>query len=192
MSYDPEDSATPTVRSGHRLALVIVIATGGCCLDLVSKSIAFQYHRTMQGVFGADQPLELFDIGVATLSLVREYNTGMAFGYLQDVAGVLGLLLAIRLLFLAWLLWIVRGTAPTAHTQRVSLGILIAGSLGNLSDNLFTYESEHPNAVRDFLLITGRDWSFPAFNLADTWITIGGIWFLWTLHHRRRDASKHD
>jgi len=170
--------------------MVMVIATLGYCLDLASKSMAFEHHRTMQGVFGESQPMELLDAGIATISLVREYNTGMAFGYLQDFSGVLGLLLLIRLLFLALLVWIVRCTAPDAHTQRISLAILIAGAVGNLSDNLFTYDSEHPNAVRDFLLISGQDWSFPAFNLADTLITIGGIWFLWTLYRPRRHTSK--
>lgn len=165
-----------------------VILTAGLALlaDLASKSVAFAHHRTVQGVFGEHQPLELFDAGIASLSLVREYNTGMAFGFLPNA---LVLLVTIRLVFLAWLIWIVCGTAATARAQRISIGILIAGALGNLSDNLLTFESDHPNAVRDFILVSGSNWSFPAFNLADTWITVGGIWFLWTLRRRGRGTT---
>ena len=47
------------------------------------------------------------------------------------------------------------------------LALIIGGALGNLYDRLVL------GHVVDFLLVHYRDWYFPAFNVADSAITIG-------------------
>lgn len=161
-----------------RIALTISL---GVLIDLGSKSAALHYHQEVQGVFGQQQPIPILDAGFMSLSLVREYNTGMLFGYLADTPESLWFLVGIRLAFLMWLLWFLSKAIVTTTKQQLALGILIAGALGNLSDNVLTYDPSQPHAIRDFILVTFPGWNAPAFNIADVWITLGGIWYLLTL-----------
>ena len=187
------ESQTKRLRSRPgTISAILVIAILGCGLDLAAKEAAFQHHFTVQGVYGAGQPLQILETGLATFSLVREHNTGMAFGYLADSEQALPLLLTIRLAFLVWLLWLGWRTHPPSLSRSIALGLLTAGALGNLSDNLLTYDDKHPHAIRDFLLIAGEGWSFPAFNLADAWITIGATWFLWSIYRQRPADATHE
>ena len=48
-----------------------------------------------------------------------------------------------------------------------ALALIAGGALGNVVDRLI-----HGHVV-DFLLFHYRDWSFPAFNVADSAITVG-------------------
>ena len=75
------ESQTKRLRSRPgTISAILVIAILGCGLDLAAKEAAFQHHFTVQGVYGAGQPLQILETGLATFSLVREHNTGMAFG----------------------------------------------------------------------------------------------------------------
>lgn len=170
--------------------MAILLLVGAVAADLASKTATFDHHRAMQGVYGAEQPLVLGEVGSLQLSLVRQYNTGMAFDLLQEGPGNLALLIGIRGLFLAWLLWFWHANRHGSPARLASISLLIAGVLGNLADNLWTYEPAHPHAVRDFLLVSGPDWRFPAFNLADTWVTIGAAWLLWTLWAELRSRNR--
>jgi signal peptidase II len=49
----------------------------------------------------------------------------------------------------------------------LALGLFAAGICGNLYDRLF-----NDGAVRDFLDFYYNDWHFPAFNLADSMLTV--------------------
>lgn len=173
---------TPPQKERHKQALrLVLVITLGLLIDLGSKTAALHYHQDIQGIFGRDQPIALLDAGFASLSLVRQFNSGMIFGYLSDTSASLWLLISIRAAFLIWLIWFVTKTSARTSSQHLAIGILIAGALGNLSDNLFTYHPSAPHAIRDFILITFSGWSTPAFNIADVWITIGGAWYLLTL-----------
>ena len=75
----------------------------------------------------------------------------------------------------------------TARRRQLVLGMILAGAIGNLYDNL----TEANRGVRDFLFFTGdlewlmlgdwmRDWvpatwTFPAFNVADSCICVGAF-----------------
>jgi signal peptidase II len=49
----------------------------------------------------------------------------------------------------------------------LALGFFAAGICGNLYDRLF-----NDGSVRDFLDFYYKDWHFPAFNLADSMLTV--------------------
>jgi signal peptidase II len=67
-------------------------------------------------------------------------------------------------------------------TSRIALGLILGGAVGNLYDRIFR------GMVTDFLEIYNGGWSFPAFNVADSAITIGAIFLLheliWPQRHR--------
>lgn len=106
-------------------------------------------------------------------ALVHWENTGTVWGIGQDFTG---LLIGFRLVAVVVLVWIAGRTARAARLQLLTLGLILAGALGNLYDNLFM----PGRAVRDFLLFyreraDGSEAVFPAFNVADSCITVGAI-----------------
>lgn len=102
-------------------------------------------------------------------ALVHSRNTGMAFGLLADSEGrwvSLALMMASAavVLVLAWLL--LAGRVSTTLSQ-ASLALLAGGAAGNLLDRLWH------GSVTDFLELHVGRFYWPAFNLADSAITVG-------------------
>ncbi len=102
--------------------------------------------------------------------LVHWGNTGTAFGMLQGQGGVLAtlalVLIVVILLFSRQL--------PVEHAAvRLCVGMILAGAIGNQIDRA------RLGHVTDFLLfqapVSGRMLQFPAFNVADSCITVGVI-----------------
>jgi signal peptidase II len=99
-------------------------------------------------------------------SLVKRYNLGVSFSLFSSDHPIgpwvlSGLALAI---LVALMLWLARATEPMGA---LALGLVIGGALGNVIDRL------RIGAVQDFLLFHWRDWAWPAFNAADSAITLG-------------------
>jgi signal peptidase II len=101
-------------------------------------------------------------------------NTGSAFGAFQGYAIVLTIIAFIGLFLLSWLGIFVYRKYPQFVTipNRIALGLLLGGDLGNLIDRLrFT------GHVTDFI----DPGFFPVFNVADSAITIGVILFIYAV-----------
>jgi signal peptidase II len=103
--------------------------------------------------------------------LVHNVNTGMAFGLLSESASrwVSFLLIgssAAVILLLSWLL--IAGRAGDVLTQ-TGLALIAGGAAGNLLDRLLH------GGVTDFLELHAGSFSWPAFNLADSAITVGAL-----------------
>ncbi|HEY8242099.1 MAG TPA: signal peptidase II, partial [Casimicrobiaceae bacterium] len=63
------------------------------------------------------------------------------------------------------------------------LALILGGAIGNLIDRLWL------GHVTDFVLVHWRGWTFPAFNVADSGITIGaGLLILDSFRQRHADA----
>jgi len=185
MTQGPTDPATPS-RAGSRsfagkwwfwvpiLPLVI--------LDLWSKSAVFAFMAENYGAneFRAAHPIWG---GPVSFDLVTYYNTGTVWGIFQDYNAVLVVLRFFAIGFLLWLAW----NAPRrARFHQLVLAMLMAGAIGNLYDNMTVEVEGLPQlngGVRDFLLFTfdlpswiaKEPWAFPAFNVADSCITVGAI-----------------
>jgi signal peptidase II len=113
--------------------------------------------------------------------LVNVTNTGAAFGSFKNNNTVFMVISCLALLFVVWLL--VRRRSPDAWRD-VSLALLLAGILGNLTDRLLY------GHVIDFLLFDlhvplAHPW--PAFNVADSCICIAVVCFI--IHSFRRQAA---
>lgn len=101
-------------------------------------------------------------------SLTLAYNTGAAFSFLGDASGwqrwfLSGIAVIVSVMLIGWLKQLRSGE----NWQACSLSLILGGALGNLIDRLL-----HGH-VTDFLLFYYKNWYFPAFNLADTAITVG-------------------
>ena len=77
-------------------------------------------------------------------------------------------------------------TSRSARMQLHVLGLIFAGALGNLYDNL----TQVDGGVRDFLLFyiirEGQRTRFPAFNVADSCITVGAVALIFMLWRSER------
>ena len=100
-------------------------------------------------------------------NLVMVWNRGVSFGLFNtpgSSAWVLtGLALALTAFLLVWL-WRADG-----HRLALALGLIIGGALGNVVDRV------RFGAVADFLDFYVGNWHWPAFNVADSAITVGVV-----------------
>ncbi|MGK6311268.1 signal peptidase II [Variovorax sp. DT-64] len=146
--------ATPRTGIWPWLALALVILI----LDQFTKTLILGYYKLGDATYIT-----------SFFNIVRAHNTGAAFSFLADAAGwqrwfftVIGVAAA---LFIVWML------RSHAGQKLFSFGmaLILGGAIGNVIDRLM-----HGYVV-DFLdfHVAGRH--FPAFNVADSAITIGAI-----------------
>jgi len=107
------------------------------------------------------------------LSLVLTYNTGAAFSFLAGASGwqrwfFVLIALGASILIL-WMLY--RHHRDTFLC--IGLALILSGAIGNLIDRLTI------GAVVDFILVYWRQYHWPAFNVADSCISIGAVMLLW-------------
>ncbi|MBK5968638.1 signal peptidase II [Thiorhodovibrio winogradskyi] len=102
------------------------------------------------------------------LNLTLMHNEGAAFSLLADAGGWQRWLFAAFALLVTIVLvvWLLRLDARERMTA-AALALLIGGAVGNLIDRLRT------GRVVDFIDVYYGDWHWPAFNIADSAITIG-------------------
>jgi len=149
--------AIPADRS--RLARVVTIAAVVVILDQITKLIVLQ--RLVPGV-----PIVLVD-GFLAFTLVM--NTGLAFGLLAGIpAGWRWLVGLLSLVALVVLLRVALRILPSGGwREQAAIGLIFGGAIGNLIDRT------RFGAVVDFVDVYVRDWHWPAFNVADSAITVG-------------------
>jgi signal peptidase II len=104
----------------------------------------------------------------AWFNIVRAHNTGAAFSFLAAASGwqrwVFTAIGAAAAVFIVWLLKRHGGQKLFSF----ALAMILGGAVGNVIDRLM-----HGYVV-DFLQVHWRNaWYFPAFNLADSAITLG-------------------
>ncbi|MGE5667059.1 MAG: signal peptidase II [Betaproteobacteria bacterium] len=103
------------------------------------------------------------------MSLVLAFNSGAAFSFLAGGTGwQRWLFVVIAIGACAIMVWLLRRRGGSALFC-ASLALLIGGALGNLYDRLTL------GHVVDFLLFHWQRWYYPAFNVADSAITVGAV-----------------
>ncbi|MDH4014674.1 MAG: signal peptidase II, partial [Chromatiales bacterium] len=106
---------------------------------------------------------------VPWLDITRLHNTGAAFSFLSDAGGwqrwmFIGLALAVTLFIMIWL----RRLPRTGQTLlAIALSLIVGGALGNVIDRAML------GYVVDFISVHRGTWYFPAFNVADSAISVG-------------------
>jgi len=165
-------------RFGVVLALV--------AFDQWSKSAVFEWLGPggREGLFGWDW-----------LSFATSCNFGAAFGQFDQFPRIL---VVGRIVACGFLIWLLLRTPGRPRLSLWAMVLVLAGALGNLIDNLGTgcvdLADRTFRGVRDFVLVywkplIGIDDYFPAFNVADSCITVGAcLWILAGLVHREPKA----
>jgi signal peptidase II len=134
------------------LALVIVI------VDQFTKTLILGYYKLGDATYVT-----------SFFNVVRAHNTGAAFSFLADAAGwQRWFFMAIGIAAAIFIVWMLKSHAG----QKLfcfSMAAILGGAIGNVIDRMM-----HGYVV-DFLdfHLAGRH--FPAFNVADSAITIGAV-----------------
>jgi signal peptidase II len=161
--------------TGARWWRWLIVSAGVVGLDQVTKHLAQQvltYGRTLEVT--------------PFFNLVLVYNPGAAFSFLSSAPGwQRELFIGIALAASALIVYLLRKHAQD-RMFCFALALILGGALGNLIDRFLLH------AVVDFLdfHLLGRHW--PAFNLADSAITLGAGVLIWDTLRRPRmsDAAK--
>lgn len=114
---------------------------------------------------------EEFDeiVVLPVLNLIRLHNEGAAFSFLSDAGGwqrwfFTGLGVAVSIGIVVWLR---RLPAAGHRLLAAGLALVLGGAVGNVIDRLLW------GHVIDFIRVHYAGWYFPAFNVADSAITVG-------------------
>ena len=140
----------------YGVALLVIV------LDQYTKGLAssaLEYGR----------PVQVF----SWFDLTLQHNTGAAFSFLNDAGGwqryFFSLVaMAISVVLVVWLYRMPREQRLLA----LSLGLILGGALGNLWDRLVL------GYVVDFISVHYEQHYFPAFNVADSAISVGAVFML--------------
>ena len=142
----------------RRLTILAAVALTVMGLDQLGKAVAVHYL--------SDHGVRLIP-GFADLVLI--YNRGAAFGSFAGLAWGRWLLVGLTTVAVAIILWVVlRGSLSRGNLPLWCLALVLGGALGNLIDRLRT------GLVVDYVYLHAGAYYWPAFNLADSAITIGG------------------
>ncbi len=100
------------------------------------------------------------------------WNTGIGFGILSTDSSLLYNFVSIVVLIIIFILLFMAIKSKTS--EKIIFSVIIGGALGNLYDRLIY------NAVPDFIDLHYNNFHWFTFNVADIFITIGIIGFLFS------------
>jgi len=105
---------------------------------------------------------------IGFLQIIHVQNTGAAFGLFQGHSLVFAILAVIEIAVILIIAWYVYRRFPYLITvwNLIAVGLIIGGAIGNLIDRI-----RFSGSVTDFLDVG----FWPAFNAADSGVTIGTI-----------------
>jgi signal peptidase II len=116
--------------------------------------------------------------------LVHASNPGIAFSVFADSHSPWTriLLIGVSLAIIAVIVWLLVATRSGSAYTAAGLALLLAGATGNLTDRILH------GAVTDFFEVWFGSYRYPAFNVADSAITIGAILILLDVLFPRQKA----
>ena len=145
-------SGTASMLPWLGLALIVLIA------DQFTKVLILGAYR-----LGDSTTITSF------FNIVRAHNTGAAFSFLAGASGwQRWFFTAIGVAATVFIVWMLR-SHPGQKLFSFALACILGGAVGNVVDRLI-----HGYVV-DFLQFHWAGWYFPAFNVADSAITIGAV-----------------
>jgi signal peptidase II len=161
-------AASGSARSLPRLRdawflLITVVVIGG---DQFTKWLIREF---------VDRGDSYFDLGI--FRIIHITNSGAAFGMFTNAGPLLAVTSIIGIV--AIVIYVLNPSF--AHPlMRVGLAFMLGGATGNLIDRVKSGE------VVDFLKVP----NFPAFNVADSAITVGVVFLIWAMLRDQKQAPK--
>lgn len=139
-----------------------LIALAAAAVDQITKML----------IRGSVPEFQTIPIIPGFFNIVHAENPGVAFSMFANAGGVwrnivLTGVSSIAVIFLVYLL--ASGAAAQSGVLRVALSLILGGAFGNLVDRALR------GTVTDFIEVYAGSHYFPAFNAADSCITIGAV-----------------
>ncbi len=143
----------------RKYALLPIVATGVVILDQLTKLLVLRQMSVHQSI----------PVIPGFFNLTRIHNPGGAFGFMaSQTPGIRVLLfIGISLLAAGFILYLYGNTPRQYAWLLAALAMIFGGAVGNLIDRI------RFGAVVDFLDFYLSDLHWPAFNIADSAISIG-------------------
>ncbi len=119
------------------------------------------------------------------INIVHTENPGIAFGMLSDAPGPWRAVLLIgfsAVVLIAISFMLLRPASQRDSVLRIALALILGGAFGNLYDRIVS------GTVTDFIEVHAGQHYFPAFNVADSAVTVGACLLLldmWRAKERR-------
>ena len=166
------------VRTGLIVAAVVLV------LDQITKWLILNVVFDLPDPIGPHSTHPSITI-TGFFNLVMVWNRGVSFGLLaSDAEMTRWLLIGLALIISAVLaVWMARTPRPVL---RLVLGAVIGGALGNVIDRL------RFGAVADFFDVHAFGYHWPAFNIADSAISLGVVVLLIDAFRTGRDAPEEE
>ncbi|MBI4823562.1 MAG: signal peptidase II [Nitrospirae bacterium] len=134
----------------RKRAPYILLVAGAVLLDQITKYLAGTFINQAE-------PIKILPF----IQLVNVKNVGAAFGIFKALGNNVFIALSVTaIVFIAIMLYKDRESS-------FSLSLILSGAIGNLIDRVFL------GSVRDFIDISIGSYHWPAFNVADSCLTVG-------------------
>ncbi len=157
----------------HILALSTV---GIVTLDQASKFYVDKYVALSESI----------EVVKGVLNITHIRNTGGAFGLLSGVPQPLGscFFISVSILALIGILYFLKKMGED-KLLALGLSLVFGGALGNLIDRL------RMGVVIDFIDLYIKSYHWPAFNVADTCITLGAVLLMLKFMKKAKRCASH-
>jgi len=154
--------------------LWVLIAILIFTIDRITKYLVLNY-------LVLEEPVNVLPI----LNLLFTFNTGAAFGFLDQANGwqewLFGIIaIGVSIFLIIWqfkisveYLWL-----------KIASALVLGGTLGNLCDRIVYHK------VIDFLDFYFKQWHYPVFNIADSAICIGATMLIIDILRQERNKKK--
>lgn len=192
---EPQPASTiATPFHFRRLALILPLTAGCVWWDLYSKSTVFAWL----GYPGGQGRVFHWLGQLSTFRLFTSFNEGALWGVGQGLTWLFAALSFIAVAVIVYCL--LKTSAGRSNWLTVALCLVLSGTLGNLYDRLGLYDYKNAEtgqpyyAVRDFLLFTFGNYSWPVFNFADVFLVTGTgmlvAYSFWSERHAAKLANR--
>ena len=139
---------------------------------LASFAIVAADFATKAWVTSAFAPGEIFTV-TPFFNLVLVYNTGAAFSFLAGAGGwQRWFFIGVSIVVSIAILWMLR-RHHREPLMATALALVLGGALGNLYDRVTI------GRVVDFVQLHAAGYYWPAFNVADSAISVGVVLLIW-------------
>lgn len=118
-------------------------------------------------------------------NLTLVHNTGVAFSFLSNAGDLMRwvLVLVALLVSVVVFFWLKR-LPPDHKVTAAGLSLILGGAIGNVWDRILY------GHVVDFVDLHVGGWHWPAFNIADSAITIGAVLLILDMLRGERDPDR--
>lgn len=145
--------------------------------------VALADQATKRWILAAMSPGEAIEV-TGFFNIVLAFNRGAAFSFLSDAGGWQRYaFIAIAAGAIALILWLL-ARQPRQIAFCLGLALILGGAIGNVWDRVLL------GHVVDFLDFHAAGWHWPAFNVADSGITVGAALLILDALRNQPDGTR--